>query len=121
MGSMVVDLGLGICKHKKKKKKKKKTREGEERVAKFVCVCVGGRGGGGGGGGGEGTEQPFGYLKDSKIVPATPWHRALRCGERMAKQRRRALRCCIPKSWIRATQLRRDLRRGVPESREQGF
>ena len=33
-GAMVVDIGLGICKHKKKKKKKK-TREGEERAAKF--------------------------------------------------------------------------------------
>ena len=33
-GAMVVDLGLGICKHKKKKKK-----EGEERAAK----CRGGK------------------------------------------------------------------------------
>ena len=37
--------------------------------------------GGGGGGGGGGNETPFGYLKTKKIVPATLWHKALRCGE----------------------------------------
>ena len=68
-GAMVVDLGLGICKHKKKKK-----RNGKERAAKFVCVC-------GVGGGGGGNEHPFGYLKGSKIRAAMPQRRALRCGE----------------------------------------
>ena len=42
-GAMVVNLGLGICKHQKKKKKKNE--RGRGKAAKW-------RGGGGGGGGG---------------------------------------------------------------------
>ena len=47
-GAMVVDLGLEICKHPKKMK------DGEERATN----CVWGK-----------NDQPFGYLKGSKIAP----------------------------------------------------
>ena len=61
-GAMVVDLGLGFYKHKKRGE-----REREERATKFEW--------------GGGNENPFEFLKDSKIAPATSRRMALCYGE----------------------------------------
>ena len=58
-GAIVVDLGLGICKHKKR-----------ERERKGRPNFMWGK-----------NEKPLGYLKDLKITLAIPRRKALRCGE----------------------------------------
>ena len=90
----MVDRGVEICKHKKE------TREGEERVAKSSV---------------EGKMKSRVGIYRAQNFCRNAVTKGSMQRRSVATQRRRALRCCVPKSGKRATQRCRVLHRCVPK------
>ena len=96
LGAIEVDLGVQICKKKKKKREMNRKRKQKGMWREKMKGCAG--------------------IYRAQNIHCYTMEKGSKHRRSVSTQRRRDLRCCVPKSGKKATQRRRVLRHCVPES-----